>query len=485
MSQEAQPLAKKGPRVKETFSLAQFEAELTVLRKNAPHSFWNERRLAQVNGPALAQLLDKLIASLPAPEGPAEASPVELSELMVEGTAEFSLTSKVALTLRHCIVRQKLILRGSAKSVTITSSRLEGDGLEIVVRPGETVASLRIDTEEGNQKIAILGRGSDIRYARPHKLDEVTIRGAIRGLRIEHVVIRSLDINATATGANCSLESVFIDKFSLRGTFDQFKASSSTLGESSSRETVIFNGEFAGGFEFFQTTFFRVSFRYCRAAHHAYFISSSFMASADFTGFRSDGPTSFRKCWLMAPLLIRDAVFSQAPDVRDIQCQNFVGEDIVLCYRTLLRIAEDAGTQLDASRYFAYEQRAIRKTKTGFRSLGWEPMLSCLYDWVSVYGSSASRAISSFLLWNVTAGLFFVISDGAKANTPIAGLLPAGVGLALQDIVNPIALFTDKPAFLPTSTQIFALAVVQSIGSVVILALLLLALRRRFHKASE
>lgn len=165
-------------------------------------------------------------------------------------------------------------------------------------------------------------------------------------------------------------------------------------------------------------------------------------------------------------------------------------------YRTLKQHMGAIRAQEEECIFFALEQRAARQAAS-FWKLPIEKCLSWGYDLVSQYGQDPGRALVCWLSWN---GVFYA-GYSILTDLPVALLNPSctdecklsflasvpAFGLALQAAINPLAILGDKTLFLvPVAYPwVFASVVLQTVGSISIFTLLLLAIRRRFHKGSE
>ena len=153
------------------------------------------------------------------------------------------------------------------------------------------------------------------------------------------------------------------------------------------------------------------------------------------------------------------------------------------------------------ARFFAEEQRLERVLTRG-RPI--ERFFSFAYDCASAYGSSVSRAAVSFMTWNVFFAMLFLgllnlwplqigpfglaIGLSEKSiHVPSGGAFDElrWLTLAVQNAVNPLALFTEKSLVSVRTFDVFALSLLQTVGSLTLFALLLLALRGRFQRAGS
>jgi hypothetical protein len=179
-------------------------------------------------------------------------------------------------------------------------------------------------------------------------------------------------------------------------------------------------------------------------------------------------------------------------------------------YRAL-RVAMNKAKAIEAeSNFFEREQRASRHLLE-YRKAPITKTLSLIYDKVSGYGTAPGRALSAFGIWNIVFAALFcalLVLGPAIHGKKIPSLIPgydvgfaadppaleveakgstfgglAGVGLAVQNAINPLALATHKPMIKIQNGSLFFLSVIQSVGSAGIVTLFLLAVRNRFQRS--
>jgi hypothetical protein len=156
-------------------------------------------------------------------------------------------------------------------------------------------------------------------------------------------------------------------------------------------------------------------------------------------------------------------------------------------------------------KFFAEEQRADRMLMD-LPSKAVEFGISWFYDVTSEYGASVTRVLIAFILVIVLSAILFeslfrigpvdlpsFLSDyyfgfapGALHVSPEspAAAVP-GVVYALQNTFNPLAIFSEKALVLPRSLWVLVLGLIQSVLSLTLLALLILALRARFQRSGS
>jgi hypothetical protein len=173
---------------------------------------------------------------------------------------------------------------------------------------------------------------------------------------------------------------------------------------------------------------------------------------------------------------------------------------------------KNAGAVREEAMFFGMEMRMRRlafstSSKPYFQLLKIDFLLAYLYDLVSGYGISIKRAIVSLLSWNVLFFLTFLlllpascantadcatasrscrvieVTDGKAESVPGPGMCTAAT-LAAQNAVNPASVLSSGSAVLVHSGLLIFLSLLQSIGSLSIGALLLLAIRNNFHRGN-
>ena len=250
------------------------------------------------------------------------------------------------------------------------------------------------------------------------------------------------------------------------------------------------NREFCGRTDFSHAVFETAPIFHGAKLHQASnFSETKFLASGGIC-------SGWRRWWSFANRWWRQSP-RQLEDVkRRFRWMNYFAMADRNAYRTLKLHMGAMRAQEEDGMFFALEQRAARQAASFWNS-PLEKSLSWGYDLISSYGQGAGRAFLCLLIWN---GVFYV-GYTYLTGSPDALLNPActadckgsflasnpPLGLALQAAINPLALVGDRTLFLiPAALPwVFASAALQTVGSLSIFTLLLLAIRRRFHKGSE
>ncbi|MDO8033946.1 hypothetical protein O3297_11000 [Janthinobacterium sp. SUN128] len=184
--------------------------------------------------------------------------------------------------------------------------------------------------------------------------------------------------------------------------------------------------------------------------------------------------------------------------------------DIYQRYRALRLLMKNAGAVREEAIFFGLELRMRRRafsagSKPYLNFLKIDFLLSYLYDVVSGYGTSIKRAILALLGWNALFFLLFLLllpldcsttADCANASTSckvIQGGKTTSVQrprvctaamLAIQNATSPTSVLSSTSAVRVYSGPLIFMSLLQSIGSLSIGALLLLAIRNNFHRGS-
>lgn len=211
----------------------------------------------------------------------------------------------------------------------------------------------------------------------------------------------------------------------------------------------------------------RCEFRGCHFKEQANFVDVIFHVPPFFTaGYSLSSDTHFLRC-----------TFKSTKTTYDLTA-----------YRELRRIAREVvRSSVDEGKFFALEQRTLTSIEWKEPPRRWHATISTLYWLGSNYGQSVVRPILGFGLVTGAAWLVFC----SFAATPDVGehvkfLRDKPVlGLILQNIFAPFTYFGKAAAFTPIDIVGVATSAVQSLLSLLLLALFALSVRRRLRKESE
>lgn len=231
----------------------------------------------------------------------------------------------------------------------------------------------------------------------------------------------------------------------------------------------------------------------CKVADEFHFENVRIHWPADFQNAVFAGPTYFDGSeFHCAPEFYGATLF---PDTNFMSARflAFDGEREHAAYRWLRHISHDMlKSSLDEGRFFAYEQRSLANATLRNNRLSFSAWLSKLYDWISEYGQSTvkpfwwlfgSWLFFSFLYWHAEMA-YQAIKPAANA-AGWATSISAWLGFSLQNLINPLGLFSRTVQFEAQTWWVAGLGIVESLFSTAIAALWFLAVRRRFRKGSE
>lgn len=177
-------------------------------------------------------------------------------------------------------------------------------------------------------------------------------------------------------------------------------------------------------------------------------------------------------------------------------------------YRAL-RVAMNRAKATETELYFYELEQRAGQHLLEYRKAPITKILSLIYDKVSSYGTDPGRALKWFCGWNLASLVLFWVLHvygpflhqnnlpslagytlGFAARPPALKVEPGstfdgkeGIGLAVQNAINPLALATHNPMVKIQNGSLFLLSVIQSIGSAGIVTLFLLAVRNRFQRS--
>jgi len=200
------------------------------------------------------------------------------------------------------------------------------------------------------------------------------------------------------------------------------------------------------------------------------------------------GPNFSRAVFFRCPR-VSETTFPADTRMRNAIFRGFATEDDYQGYRMLKRRFGAFHAREEENMFFAFEQRTRCNLDLYQRRRLVQAILSKLYDWGSEYGQNAGRPLLFFALLTIGSWIGYGVVCGeevAAANRPSwISDWPPGLGLALQSAVNPLALFWGRALFRPSSGGVAFWVGAQSVLSLVLAALALLAVRRRFRKETD
>ena len=220
---------------------------------------------------------------------------------------------------------------------------------------------------------------------------------------------------------------------------------------------------------------------------------------AIFTGARFGGGARFTNRRFLEKTDFRGAIFSTAPEFHNCilhQDTVFPGEEnfqdrsgkAAPAYRTLKLAMEQLRARDEEAMFHALELECRRKHPDTPLSV---KVFSLLYEWAADYGRSFMRPLCRLLGFY---GVFFLIYLAAFTSNPVPWDIPitwdiaAGVGrFTVAQVVRPFSALTLTEGVtvgsesVEVSLGLACLAAIQSVLSLGLIALFILALRRRFR----
>jgi hypothetical protein len=222
---------------------------------------------------------------------------------------------------------------------------------------------------------------------------------------------------------------------------------------------------------------------------------------ADFSRARFDGPAVFSNRRFTDTTSFADVTFHSAPEFHNAvlhQGTDFTGAvfkdrsgGAAPAYRTLKLAMEQVRARDEEGMFYALEMESRRRRKDTPKAV---KLFSLLYEAGSDYGRSLARPL--VLLGGVTLLFYFLYAAlGTDGREAYPG---APLRFVLEQIVRPFALLTADYARAAGTSDYAgwvralldgapfaarALAAIQSLASLGLIALFLLALRRRFRMA--
>ena len=254
-------------------------------------------------------------------------------------------------------------------------------------------------------------------------------------------------------------------------------------GHTTFTDSVGFHGAEFMSNAVFENTEFKKTCSFQDTIFHAVtsFNNSIFHDSTSFIGAHFSKAPKFHETKLHGDTSFRGATFSRTKTDNDYEA-----------YRRLRELMHNMKASLQEGEFFVYEQRTLRNLQfVGARKkyrLSLEASVSWLYDVICRYGQSIGRPLFWLLFINVGfAGIFYFACDGSIIHDKITeiGRVPPAIGLTLQNLFNPFGLFGKALPFGYGAPWVVYASIIQSLLSLIIIALVLVAVRRRFRKGTE
>ena len=197
----------------------------------------------------------------------------------------------------------------------------------------------------------------------------------------------------------------------------------------------------------------------------------------DFRGTRFEKAPRFEGCTLH-----QHTIFS-----KDTKFKDTKSDGAAQAYRTLKLAMENHRARQEEAMFYALEQKRLRAAENRDMSL-WEATLSWLYEKAANYGRSSQRPFwllvaLTVLFWGIYA---IVASPGIGPDRALdLGLIWESAGFSVQQVVLPFWAWRlgAPPDWWPHGwLALRVIAGFQSVFSVILLALVILAIRWRFRR---
>lgn len=411
-----------------------------------------------------------------------EAPTLMLDRLLLEDRLELPPGSYPSIRLNNVACRAGLQLSdatvcGTLKIHNLTSAT-HAD-LSVALTKVAVESQFLVDNCLANE-IALHGCSlQDINIRTPVKQVHIDDGSKVRGIcnisAVHDIAISAVDFSGRVTFTSDSNSEIDIED----ATFSELVMFAAGQPMESLR---IHNTQFQKGFRFGALVRGDAEFRRVK-----FFVRANFQ-KAEFGGRTSFDDSEFHCApEFFGATLFPDTTFQKAKFL------VFKGESEYAAYRELRHLSHNMlKSSQDESRFFAYEQRALANVQVKTKGKQFEGYLSKLYGLASDYGQSIFRPLGTLIgasvffavIYEIIPGAIVVADEAAKASAWHLRT-PRSLGLALQNLFQPFAIFGKGQAYIPSSGLVVALSVVQTLLSLVLFALLVLAIRRRFRKGSE
>lgn len=288
---------------------------------------------------------------------------------------------------------------------------------------------------------------------------------------------------------------------------------------------VTFSGEF-GQVRFEDVTFRQVTnFSKCHFLRTLVFEESIIHEKIYLNSTNHDSPFRFIQNKFYRPPVIYDS--KRIHPESTFYLNEFIGreeEEDARAYHRLAEIAKKIRSPLDEAEFFVLEQRTLANVERARKKI-LNPFLSSWYDRLSEYGQSAFRPIQAFLVLSAFSWLIYCSPEtwqNLDCNYPENGHIVSheqtvssrmyvranrlrcanadypnaendnfearalvAAHFVLQNIFNPFSYYSHKAALIPRTIILIMIAALQSVLTYVLVALAVLAVRRRFKKGSS
>jgi uncharacterized protein YjbI with pentapeptide repeats len=223
------------------------------------------------------------------------------------------------------------------------------------------------------------------------------------------------------------------------------------------------------------------------------------LPSSSWDGARFLGAATFENREFSTQGNFSNAVFTRAPNFHGCEFHQAMvfplesafkeraGSEAAQAYRTLRLAMEKLSARIEVGQFFALEQESLRNTPGRLRRNEW--VMSWLYGKLSDYGRNALKPILVLTIAILAfSGVYALIASPVltfSAGFDLA-LVWRSIAFSVQQTVQPFWVWRepDRTVLLDSSTPLYVapIATAQSIASLVLVSLTLLAIRWRFKR---
>lgn len=236
------------------------------------------------------------------------------------------------------------------------------------------------------------------------------------------------------------------------------------------------------------------------------FSSATLSNQADFTNTEFKDTTNFENTTFTIPPIFQNAELHSGTSFGQPEAiaRNFgrcETQRDYMAYRALKQHMNKVQARLEESMFFALEQKTKRTIDGKDFLKNWSNyLISLFYDLVSGYGQNTARPIIILLISGliVFPAIYWALDDILEHSIIINAVkelkdqniwgwyqsLPVHLGYSLQSIFNPLVFFNKDSAFIATNPFMRFVSSIQSMFTIAVFALWLLAVRNRFQKGS-
>lgn len=333
---------------------------------------------------------------------------------------------------------------------------------------------------------------------------DVIFNGAVLGQGgFEHVTFNVRPM-ANGGGARFFQKCIFNDgatlqNFVLQSLVDcEFHGNATNLrGTKGLIPFIVERCTFFGTVEWDGSDIYSGTIRSCGFKRLTSFNGVQFNEKTLFDGLQFEGECLFNKTQFRDSAHFRNVSFKRAPEFYEAKLFpdttfytskffGFKSEADWAAYRQLRHHAiEQMKSPAEEGRFFLYEQRTRANLDLKQRGNRFAGAISKMYDIVSNYGQNVFRPLALLVLLNIAITVLYAqlcSQLGQAAGT--VGLNPA-IGFSVQNIFSPFAFLGKQTTFFPKTGTMVALGISQSLLTLALFALWVLAVRRRLRKGSE